>query len=49
MPCYDHLCQDCKHQWEDTYSIKADVPNVCPNCKTEGKVMRLISGGAVLS
>ncbi len=45
MPCYEHLCKSCKHQWEETYSIHAEVPNVCPECKTEGQVIRLISGG----
>jgi putative FmdB family regulatory protein len=45
MPCYEHLCQFCKHEWEDTYSIHAEVPKICPECKTEGQVKRLISGG----
>jgi putative FmdB family regulatory protein len=45
MPCYLHECKACKHQWEETYSIHAEVPNVCPECKVEGQVKRLISGG----
>lgn len=43
MPTYDHLCNACNHEWEESYSIKADVPTICPNCKTEGQVKRLIS------
>lgn len=48
MPCYEHLCKNCEHQWEDTYSIHDKVPTVCPNCKVEGKVQRLISGGCAV-
>lgn len=43
MPTYEHKCEGCNHEWEDTYSIKQDPPTVCPNCKEEGKVKRLIS------
>jgi putative FmdB family regulatory protein len=45
MPSYDHKCSNCNHEWEDTYSIKAEVPNTCPNCNKEGFVKRLISSG----
>lgn len=44
MPTYEHLCNSCKHEWEDTYSIKADPPKECPSCKAED-VTRLISLG----
>lgn len=43
MPTYDHICQACNQEFEDTYSIHADIPNVCPLCKTEGQIRRLIS------
>jgi putative FmdB family regulatory protein len=43
MPTYEHACSNCNHEWEDTYSIKQDPPIVCPNCKEEGNVKRLIS------
>jgi putative FmdB family regulatory protein len=46
MPTYEHVCLECNHEWEDDYSIKADPPTVCPSCKFEGKVKRLISGGS---
>jgi len=42
MPTYEHLCNTCKHEWEDTYSIKVDPPKVCPQCQAE-TVTRLIS------
>lgn len=45
MPTYEHKCT-CGHEWEDFYSIKADPPTVCPSCKEEGGVERLVSGGS---
>src|SRR5574338_82284 len=45
MPTYEHRCDTCKHEWEDSYSIKADPPKECPQCKAE-TVTRLISGTA---
>lgn len=45
MPSYDHGCR-CGFEWEDFYSIKADPPTVCPECKQEGGVQRFVSGGA---
>lgn len=44
MPTYEHLCTSCQHEWEDSYSIKADPPKECPSCKAE-TVTRLISLG----
>lgn len=44
MPTYEHRCDTCKHEWEDTYSIKADPPKNCPQCNAES-VVRLISLG----
>jgi putative FmdB family regulatory protein len=45
MPTYEHKCEACEHEWEEHYSIHTDPPRVCPECKTEGQVKRLISGG----
>ena len=44
MPSYDHVClnEECKHEWEDFYSIKDPVPTYCPKCGQE-TVKRLIS------
>lgn len=42
MPTYEHKCQDCQHEWEESYSIKADPPKHCPKCNAES-VQRLIS------
>lgn len=44
MPSYEHICNTCKHEWEDFYSIKADPPKNCPKCSAE-TVTRLISLG----
>lgn len=44
MPEYEHRCDTCQHEWEDTYSIKAEPPKACPSCKAE-TVTRLISLG----
>ena len=46
MPTYEHLCSNCKHEWEDIYSIRQDPPCTCPSCNVEGGVKRLISGGS---
>jgi putative FmdB family regulatory protein len=43
MPTYEHKCSACEHEWEDIYSMRDPVPTVCPNCKVEGQVKRLIS------
>lgn len=47
MPTYEHAClnEECKHKWEDEYSIKQDPPNACPKCLKE-TAKRLISGGS---
>lgn len=46
MATYEHVCtsDDCKFEWEDSYSIKVDPPKVCPKCKQE-TAKRLISLG----
>jgi putative FmdB family regulatory protein len=44
MPTYEHKCFSCQQEFEDTYSIHAAVPTVCPLCNVEGQVKRLISG-----
>lgn len=45
MPTYEHKCKSCGHEWEEIYSMTDPVPSTCPECKTEGQVIRLISGG----
>ncbi len=46
MPTYEHFCKACNKEFEDSYSIKAEPPNICPLCNTKGKVKRLISSCA---
>lgn len=46
MPTYEHLCGNCKHEWDEVYGMTVDPPTVCPKCGTDGKVKRLISGGS---
>ena len=46
MPTYEHRAGCCGHEWEEFYSITTDPPTVCPSCKEEGQVKRLISGGS---
>lgn len=46
MPTYEHLGKCCGHKWDAFYSMKDKPPTTCPNCKTEGEVERLISGGS---
>ena len=44
MPEYAHRCnnEECKNEWEDTYSIKKDPPTECPKCHQQ-TAERLIS------
>lgn len=46
MAIYDHQCQseECKFEWEDSYSINADPPKICPKCGKE-TAKRMISLG----
>ena len=44
MADYEHICYDCKLEWEASYSINADPPKECPTCKS-ANVQRLISLG----
>lgn len=44
MPTYEHICETCKYEWEDNYSIKTDPPKICPECGAE-TAKRLISLG----
>lgn len=52
MPTYEFKCQaevdgkECAHEWEEVLSIKSPNPEECPQCKTKGKILRLISGGS---
>lgn len=46
MPTYEHQCTDCNWEWEEVYGMNDPIPSACPNCKVEGKVKRLISGGS---
>lgn len=45
MPTYEHMCTDCKHEWEDEYSIKQEPPTECPECHQQ-TAKRLVSGGS---
>ena len=47
MPDYEHQCQneECKYEWEASYSIKVDPPKICPKCGKE-TAKRVISLGA---
>lgn len=44
MPTYQHSCcnEECKHEFEDFYSITKDPPTTCPKCGQE-TVKRVIA------
>ena len=46
MPTYDHECtnEECKHEFEDFYSITKEPPTTCPKCQQE-TVKRVLSQG----
>lgn len=46
MPTYQYRCSACGHEFEEFQSIMDEALSYCPEC--EGKVQRLISGGAGL-
>lgn len=43
MSFYDHLCGNCKQEFELEYSVHASVPTICPLCNHDGQVKRLIT------
>ena len=47
MPNYDHVCvnSSCNFEWEDSYSIKADPPKLCPKCNQETAKRQISSTG----
>jgi putative FmdB family regulatory protein len=47
VPEYEYMCmsEECKHEWCETHSIKADASKTCPECKQD-TAKRLISGGS---
>jgi len=45
MPTYPHICNECQHEWEEEYSMKAEPPDTCPKCGVKGCVERLVAGG----
>jgi len=46
MTTYLHLCESCKHEWEQVYGMKEEPPTLCPDCGIDGCVKRLITGGS---
>lgn len=45
MPLYNFECGACSHNYEEFITIaEMDIPlqEPCPNCKEEGKIIRLI-------
>jgi len=44
MPTYEYKCKDCDYTFEKFQGMKDKPIEKCPKC--EGRVQRLISGGA---
>jgi len=51
MPTYSHQCtnEECNHEWDAEYSIKADPPKVCPKCgkETAKRIIAMATPGKV--
>ncbi|CAN5584453.1 zinc ribbon domain-containing protein [soil metagenome] len=47
MPTYEYICDNCKNEFEEIQSIKADALTLCPKCGKE-TLRRKISGGNAL-
>lgn len=43
MGLFEFECEECEYEWEEVMSWKDPIPSECPECKTEGKVRKLIS------
>ena len=43
MPIYEHKCEACDHVWEDLFKVSDPIPEECPKCAEQGKVIRLLS------
>ena len=39
---YEYLCENCKHEWEETQKITDKAKKMCPKCKKK-TAKRLIS------
>ena len=48
MPTYDYICDDCKHEFEEFESIKADPQTTCPACHKETLRRKIGAGAAIL-
>ena len=45
MPTYNYICNNCQSKFSAFQGINEDNKDSCPECKVEGKVDRLITGG----
>ena len=48
MPTYDYICDDCKHEFEEFESIKADPQTTCPSCHKETLRRKIGAGAAII-
>ena len=43
MPIYEYECKFCSHKFQLLQKINEEPPRICPNCKKEGGIHKLIS------
>ncbi|MGV3621488.1 MAG: FmdB family zinc ribbon protein [Archangium sp.] len=43
MPIYEYRCQKCGKELEVMHKVSDPAPAVCPECKAEGSLERLVS------
>ncbi|MCI0711512.1 MAG: zinc ribbon domain-containing protein [Chloroflexi bacterium] len=48
MPLYDYRCQECGYDFEVKQSFHDNPIADCPNCSTEGSVVRVIGPAGVV-
>jgi putative FmdB family regulatory protein len=47
MPIYRHTCRACELDWDEEYSIHADVPADCPDCGSDDLYRNVTTAGAI--
>lgn len=48
MPTYDYRCDKCGYKFEKMQKFSAEPIKTCPNCKTRGKVKRIVHATGIV-
>lgn len=45
MPTYTYKCSECTHQFDIMQKMSDEKLTICPSCKKEGSLSKLITAG----